>query len=142
MKAVGRNILVGLLCVVILLVIAFFVFAKASEPQEGALYIADDVTLAEIVYEEKVYSVEGQQLEELAKFFRKLKAAEYDIDTGEEEKGIIIKFFVDGKEWAKFGIVDKETILSYACDPDATIMVFKTEADAESYLLEFIEKFE
>ena len=139
MKTVGRNVLVGLLCVVILLVIGFFVFAKGSEPQEGILSVAEDVTSAEIVYEEKVYLITGKQLEELMKFFKELKAAEYDVDTGEEEKGIILKFWAGGKEIAKYGVVDKETIVSYACDPDAMIWIFKTETDVEDYLLKFVE---
>ncbi len=142
MKAFLRNILVGIVCVLILLGIGFWVFAKTSEPKEGVLYVADDVTSAEIVYGEKVYSLEHKQMEDLAEFFRKLKAAEYDIDTGEEDKGIIVKFYVDETEWAKFGITDKETILSYAMGDDATITIYKTETDMETYLLEFIEKIE
>lgn len=139
MKAIGRNILGGILCIIIFLVIAVAVFTKAFEPQEGALHIADDVTSAEIVYEKKVYSLEREQLEKLTEFFRKLEATEYDTDIGKEEKGIIVKFFAGEKEVAKYGVTDKETILSYACDPDAVINIFKTATDVETYLLELIE---
>lgn len=142
MKAFIRNILVGILCVLILLVIGFWVFTKTSEPKEGVLYVADDVTSAEIVYEGKVYSLEHEQMKELAEFFRTLKGAEYDVDTGEEDKGIIVKFYVDEMEWAKFGITDKETILSYAMGDDAMITIYKTETDMETYFLEFIKKIE
>lgn len=140
MKAVIRNILIGAVCVLILLVIAYFVFTKDAEPTEGVLSVPDGVTSAEIVYDGQVYFLENEQLEEAAEYFRKLKAAEYDIDTGEEEQGIIIKFFVNGEECAKFGIVDSETIWSYAPGNDAMIWIYKTKEDVEGYFLEFIEK--
>ena len=139
MKAVIRNIFVGGVCVVIFLVIGFFVFKNTSEPKEGVLSVADTVTSAEIVYEGKAYPLNQEQTKEAAEYIRTLEAAEYDIDTGEEEQGIIIKFFADGEEIAKFGVVDSETMLSYAPGDDAMIWIYKTKEDAKAYFLAFIE---
>ena len=95
MKASIRNILVGILCVGILLVLAVVCYTNVFQMKSGVLKVAEDVNRAEITYQSTIYMIEGEQAGELADFFRSLPTTEYDSGTKGEESGIVVQFFAD-----------------------------------------------
>lgn len=141
MKALGRNILIGILCVVILLVLAIGVYGNVFEKKSGLIKVAEDVNRAEITYDGMVYTVEGEKAEQLAEFFRNLEVALYDVGTEDEASGMIIQFFINETESDKLCVADQETLIDYSDDEgDAIIDIYKAESDLEGYLLKFIEE--